>query len=469
MNNNSFVSLYFTSSKLLLLELNSSGKKAQVYAAVDLPEGVIQDHRVRDEKSLSDILKRVWQKLKIKEKSVGIVIPEFSTFTKSINLPKLERDELDEAVKWQAEEYIPLDPAGMSLDWKILSETEEGYRVLLVAVSQDLLNGYVSAVDSAGLIPLVVETPSISLVRAVGEDAKSKLIIYFSFDETLIILAKGSEVITSSVIKADALPQVLVSTVSRIIRHFDDVEVTKIVMGGMPKDNNYIPQVSSNFKVPLEKLQHKILGMSEAELQMYTIPTSLQFKQPSEPADTETVNLLPPEITKKYENVKFNLQVWGLMLIVTLVLVGCLMALFGTYLYLVQGLSRHNGLNSLSDVTYQKSKTASDQIKNVNTLADKTLKIGSVNIYPQDVLNLIYQKKSENVVILSYKLDLEKGAVSITGLAVGRSDLLDFKNKLEEGEDFQNVILPLTSFEQGENIDFSMNFVYSNFAKARGS
>jgi len=126
-------------------------------------------------------------------------------------------------------------------------------------------------------------------------------------------------------------------------------------------------------------------------------------------------------------------------------------------------------LNSLSDVTYQKSKTASDQIKNVNTLADKTLKIGSVNIYPQDVLNLIYQKKSENVVILSYKLDLEKGAVSITGLAVGRSDLLDFKNKLEEGEDFQNVILPLTSFEQGENIDFSMNFVYSNFAKARGS
>ena len=240
-------------------------------------------------------------------------------------------------------------------------------------------------------------------------------------------------------------------------------------MGGMPKDNNYIPQVSSNFKVPLEKLQHKILGMSEAELQMYTIPTSLQFKQPSEPADTETVNLLPPEITKKYENVKFNLQVWGLMLIVTLVLVGCLMALFGTYLYLVQGLSRHNGLNSLSDVTYQKSKTASDQIKNVNTLADKTLKIGSVNIYPQDVLNLIYQKKPENVVILSYKLDLEKGAVSITGLAVGRSDLLDFKNKLEEGEDFQNVILPLTSFEQGENIDFSMNFVYSNFAKARGS
>ena len=178
MNNNSFVSLYFTSSKLLLLELNSSGKKAQVYAAVDLPEGVIQDHRVRDEKSLSDILKRVWQKLKIKEKSVGIVIPEFSTFTKSINLPKLERDELDEAVKWQAEEYIPLDPAGMSLDWKILSETEEGYRVLLVAVSQDLLNGYVSAVDSAGLIPLVVETPSMSLVRAVGEDVKSKLIIF---------------------------------------------------------------------------------------------------------------------------------------------------------------------------------------------------------------------------------------------------------------------------------------------------
>src|SRR3972149_5529289 len=144
--------------------------------------------------------------------------------------------------------------------------------------------------------------------------------------------------------------------------------------------------------------------------------------------------------------------------------VGCLMALFGTYLYLMQNLSKYSDFNSLSDVSYQKSKSASDQIKQVNTLADKTIKIDSVNHYPQDVMNLIYQKKPENVVILSYRVDLEKGSVSITGLSAGRSDLLEFKNKLAEGGDFQNILLPLTSFEQGTNIEFSMGFNYAKLA-----
>ena len=464
MNKVSFVSLYFTSSKLLVIKLNPAKKKVDVSAAFDLPAGLIQDHEVKDAKALSDVLKHVWKKSRIKEKAVGIVIPESSTFTKSLDLPKLDLGDLDEAVRWQAEEYIPLDPKGMSLDWKIIGGSDENYRVLLVAVSDKLLNGYVEVVDSAGLLPLLVETPSIALVRAAGEDPDPKLIIYFSFDETVIILAKGAEIMTSSVVRADASPQVLVSTVSRIIRHFDGVEVKKIVMGGTPRDNSYIPEISNNFKKPLEKLQYKMSGLTESDLQIYTIPISLQFKDPLEPSDAKTVNLLPPGVINKYRGARFNLQVWGLMLIATFVLVGCLMALFGTYLYLMQNLSKYSDFNSLTDVSYQKSKSASDQIKRVNTLADKTIKIDSVNHYPQDVMNLIYQKKPENVVILSYIVDLEKGSVSITGLSAGRSDLLEFKNKLAEGGDFQNILLPLTSFEQGTNIEFSMGFNYAKLA-----
>lgn len=69
MKNNSFVSLYFTSSKLLLLKLDSAKKKVEVFATVDLPQGLIQGHQVKDTKALADILKRVWEKLKIKEKN----------------------------------------------------------------------------------------------------------------------------------------------------------------------------------------------------------------------------------------------------------------------------------------------------------------------------------------------------------------------------------------------------------------
>lgn len=146
---------------------------------------------------------------------------------------------------------------------------------------------------------------------------------------------------------------------------------------------------------------------------------------------------------------------------VALIFVGCLMALTGSYFYMLRELSAYKGKSGVADSSYQKSKTASSEIKNINTLSDKTIKINSVSYYPQDVLNLINQKKSDNIAILSYNINLEKGSITISGLASNRDDLFNFKKKIEEGGDFQKVVLPLTSFEQGENIEFDMSFMYS--------
>ncbi len=455
---NSFVSLYFTSDKLLLLKLASSGKKVELRAEISLPQGIIKNHRISDIKSLSVILKRVWQKLKIKEKSVGIVIPEFSTFTKAIDLPKIDISELDEAVKWQSEEYFPLDKNEMIVDWKIISESEGGYRILAVAVNSQLLKDYVTAADQAGIFPMIVETPSISLVRAAGEDEKVKLVIYFSYDEAIITLSKGSEILTSSVLETGFNAQALLATIGRIIRHFEDVGISKIYVGGMPSDGSYLPYIADNLKLPMQKLEYKVEGLSASEMQKYMIPLSLQFKNPSVPASTKTINLLPQETVDKYKGKKRGVQVWGVLLIVTLIMVGCLMALTGTYFYIVQGLSKYNGLNTLSDTSYQKSKTASDIIKNVNTVSERTIKIDSISVFPQEILNMIYAKKPENIAIINYKIDFEEGKIRIMGVSAGRDDLFLFKKNLEDCGEFQNIDLPLTSFEQGENIEFEMSF-----------
>ncbi len=461
MAKNSFVSIYFSSDKIEIVKFNSSKKRVDISVTLDLPQGLIKDHVVTDEKSLSVLIKKVWQKLKIKEKSVGIVIPEFSTFTKAMNLPKLDVSDIDEAVRWQAMEYIPIDQKEMILDWKIIGENLMEYRVMAVAVGEKILRGYISAVDMAGLFPLVVETPSISLVRAAGENSDIKLVVYFSLDEIVLILSKGSEIFTSSVMAIDTSSKLLVSTILRILRHFEDQEVSKIYIGGMPTDNGFIQELSTNVKIPLVRLEIKIANMSAGDIQKYLIPISLQNKSILDPKSSKTINLLPPEVIQKYKNKRLNAQIWGLMLMVALIFVGCLMALTGSYFYMLRELSAYKGKSGVADSSYQKSKTASSEIKNINTLSDKTIKINSVSYYPQDVLNLINQKKSDNIAILSYNINLEKGSITISGLASNRDDLFNFKKKIEEGGDFQKVVLPLTSFEQGENIEFDMSFMYS--------
>jgi len=319
----------------------------------------------------------------------------------------------------------------------------------------------VSSADQAGLFPLLVETPSISLARAAGEDPAYKIVVYFSVDEIVTILSQGEEILASSVISIDSTPTALITNINRILRNFGEISNLKVFMGGVPPNQSYLTEISNNFKVSAGKLMYKIGGINETDLPRYIIPISMQFQNPLEPSSSDTVNLLPPEIISKYKGKRFNTRIWELMLIITFIVVGCLMALTGTYLYMLQGLSEYKNSNVLTDVSYQRSKTASDEIKNVNTLSERTIRIDSVSYFPQEIMNLIYQKKPESVAITSYKLDLEKGSVSINGLAAGREDLLQFKNNLGDGGDFQNISLPLTSFEQGENIEFSLTFLYS--------
>ena len=107
MFNKSLVSIYFTESKLFAIELSSNKKNVKKSVALHLPPGLIKNYRIVDKEALSKIIKRLWERTNFKEKSVGIVVPEFSTFTKLLKLPKISVSEINEAVEWQAQEYLP--------------------------------------------------------------------------------------------------------------------------------------------------------------------------------------------------------------------------------------------------------------------------------------------------------------------------------------------------------------------------
>ena len=90
----SFISIYFLPEKLLVFQLSSNKKKVIKFASVELPAGLIKEYKVADVKGLAKVIKNVWSKFHLKEKTVGIVLPEFSTFTKFIKLPNLNISEL---------------------------------------------------------------------------------------------------------------------------------------------------------------------------------------------------------------------------------------------------------------------------------------------------------------------------------------------------------------------------------------
>lgn len=454
-----FVSLYFSSEELRVVQLNPKQNKVKVATTVPIPKGTVTNRQVDDEEALSNLIKAVWTKLKIKEKSVGLVIPEFSTFTKTITFPKVDRSEIDEAVTWQAQEHLPWSEEDTVLDWKIIGETKKDYKILFVAVRKDVLLGYVNAASKAGLFPVVVETPSLSLVRLSKTGEKGKLIFYGGNNSGIYILTNGQEIKGSSVVYSSSLDNLL-ATAEEMAMHYKNVTIESIEIGGPGGEGDFAQKLSQLFKIEPTLLGGDFKGISKDHINKYLIPLSLQLKDPAEPSDQITINLLPSKWVKKYEFRKLQLQIWGLTLLVSYIVWVAFFATLAAYIYMSQQITKLSEENRQFRTSNPEKVKAVEQIQAVNANADKILSISNATIYPQDIINDIYAARPEKISINTYEINLESGQISIDGFADDRLSFLSFKQALESVDNFSIVISPIASLEVEENVPFTMEFSY---------
>lgn len=450
-----FVSLVFTQTKLQVVLLNSRKDAVETKAIYDIPQGLIVNHKVEKPQELAHLIVQVWSQLNLAEKSVGIVVPEFATYTKQLTLPQLDNEELTEAIKWQSQDFLPTDAEEMVMDWKIISKNESTVDVLVTAIHKTVLSGFVDAVSLAGLYPLVVETPSLSLARlAKGTDELTQLLIYNSYEETILVIARGDNIYASSVSRNNDVNDI-VNTAQRLSQHFQKISLQKILVGGVGVEQNMVNELSSRLNLAVESMQIAMGGLQPNELHEYLIAVSNQLKDPVEPSDETTVNLLPPSWAKHYKDKLQGFEMWTVSLISSFVVWAGFLALIVIYMLLgIQIQSFQNG-DEVSDTTDNELVV---QAQSVNDLSSRIIKIQEIITYPDEVINEINQISPIGIDIISYSLDLDKGSIVLNGVASDRNSLFAFKQAIETSNLYANVNLPLTNIANGQNIPFNISF-----------
>jgi len=463
----SFVSISFaTPSKIQVVKLTSNKKSVQKHFSVDLPEGIIVNLKVVNEEALGKILKEVWKKVGLREKSVGIIIPESSTYTKLLTLPKLPSAELDEAVRWQAYEYLPHKKDDLILDWKIINEQNEEIKVLVVAVLKEVLGGYVRSAHFADLFPLVVETPSLSLVRFSDEKELGSLFIHESDGIAIIIISQGQSIAGSSSLKGDNQEEIL-KVAYQMIKHYKEVPVERVVVGGSNITSELVDKLKQTLGIEPVFIKQAVTGVDASLFQEYMIPISLQLKDPEEPADETTVNLLPLELVKKYEREKIKHQIWSLSLFVSLSVWISFFTTLGVYLFIGMQIKSIRQEDVLKQIPPEKAEYIS-QVEEINKISTKVLSVTFSQVYPETIINAISEARPIGVNILRYRISLETGAIELIGNSQTRELLIDFKDNLEENIDFSLVHIPISSFEKESNLDYVADFSYLPIAGVKG-
>lgn len=146
----------------------------ETFGQVGLPPGTVVDGEIRDRSGVARAIRRLWSEGGFSEKKVNIGIAGLRAITREIDMPNLPLNELNEAVKFQADEVIPFPIEQTSLSSKVIArynnaEGNETLRVLVAAAHRDLVDSVVLAAQEAGLNPVGVDLNTAALVRALHD------------------------------------------------------------------------------------------------------------------------------------------------------------------------------------------------------------------------------------------------------------------------------------------------------------
>ncbi|TML41738.1 MAG: type IV pilus assembly protein PilM [Actinobacteria bacterium] len=143
------------------------------FGQVALPRGVVRDGEVVDPASVSAAIRRLWSEAGFRSKRVVLGVANQRVIVRQAEMPAMSEEELSAALRFEAQELIPIPIDDAILDFQVLEHLQGGdngdrVRILLAAAQQDMIRTHVRAVDDAGLRVAMVDVIPFALVRALA-------------------------------------------------------------------------------------------------------------------------------------------------------------------------------------------------------------------------------------------------------------------------------------------------------------
>lgn len=111
-------------------------------------------------------IKSLLNDLKIKGKQVVVSLPEDEVVSRLVRLPPLKDNEIMDALRFEAETFVPYPLDQVLIDYEIIEKDEVGrLSIFVIAAKNDLINNYLKLFKSIGLELLSLESPSLALRR----------------------------------------------------------------------------------------------------------------------------------------------------------------------------------------------------------------------------------------------------------------------------------------------------------------
>jgi type IV pilus assembly protein PilM len=202
----SVVGLDIEPGHVAAVEVHQNGQLTVARSATaSLGPGLVRDGEVTDVDELAAALKELWAAHKL-PKRVRLGVANQRIVVRTVDLPPVtDRKELDAAVRFSAQDQIPMPLEQAVLEYQALGivETPDGprQRAVIVAARRDMIERHLAAARGAGLRPEGIDLSAFALIRALHLPGTEGPVLYLSVGGmTNLALAEGGTCLFTRVV-----------------------------------------------------------------------------------------------------------------------------------------------------------------------------------------------------------------------------------------------------------------------------
>ncbi|MDE2030738.1 MAG: pilus assembly protein PilM [Patescibacteria group bacterium] len=498
----------------------SHGLRLGRFGHEKIPSGIIVSGKIEKEDELVKFLKDLAKREHLR--FVRISLPEEQMYLFTIELPNAAGSDLRETILFQLEEHIPLKASDTTFDYDIISENPKTIFVEVLAVSNTVINSYLSIFKRSNLVPLSFELEAQAIARSVipRNDKSALMIVDFGEARTGASIANNGRVLftTTLDIGGSALTNMIAKNFSL---SFEEAEKMKLSYGLSSTSNieDIFPSILSGISVlrdelnrhyiywktheddgtKHEKLDRIILCGGEANLTGLSnyLQASMMIKVENANAwvnITEMTTSIPdmsfeesfgyttvlglaladymkdpqkmmnvlPDNEKKWLRREYWMR-FASVLFYFLALSGVIATflLFPLYFFSVSKLniatSKLEAFNAANPqiATQDLNKSINDINSKLNLLSSKEPSSSASDIILKDLLSNL--PKGITIFQILYNETANEKELEIHGKAADRVTLRDFKSSLDNNPHIAKTDLPISSFLEKSNIDFTIS------------
>lgn len=194
-------------SSLKVMQINRTGSRRMVsgYGVIGFDSGAITNGVISSPETVARAAHSLFSDHltgEITTKRVAMTIPASQSFTRPMTVPTLTAKELTEAVRLEAEQYIPLPVDELYLNHTVVRQTDKQTELLAVAAPKKLVDSYVKLSEILGLELVALETTIGSAGRLFEQAEKNDvptILIDFGSIATDITLYDKALVVTGTI------------------------------------------------------------------------------------------------------------------------------------------------------------------------------------------------------------------------------------------------------------------------------